>query len=88
MKDIIAPAAIEVDFNHVLIGTKYFRTLFAISYPVRVSQNWLSPLINFESPLDISTFYYPIDTSLIIQKMRRKIAEMEATINISVEEER
>ncbi|QQR93889.1 ATP-binding protein [bacterium] len=86
VKDIIAPAAIEVDFNHVLIGTKYFRTLFAISYPVRVSQNWLSPLINFESPLDISTFYYPIDTSLIIQKMRRKIAEMEATINISVEE--
>jgi hypothetical protein len=85
ISDIIAPAAIEVDFNHVLIGTKYFRTLFATSYPKFVSANWLSPLINFEYPLDISTFYYPIDSAAILQKLRRKIGEMEATMNIDLE---
>ncbi|MEI6887353.1 MAG: DUF87 domain-containing protein [bacterium] len=85
IKDVIAPAAIEVDFNHLLIGTKYFRTLFATSYPKFVGANWLSPLINFEYPLDISTFYYPIDSALILQKLRRKIGEMEATLNIDLE---
>jgi len=85
VQDIIAPAAIEVDFNHVLIGTKYFRTFFAVTYPTQVVQNWLSPLINFDSPLDISTFYYPIDTAIILQKLRRKIGEMEATMNLDQE---
>lgn len=85
VRDIIAPAAMEVDFTHLLIGTKYFRTFFAVTYPTTVSQNWLSPLINFEYPADISTFYYPIDTRLILQKLRRKIGEMEATINLDVE---
>lgn len=85
VKDIIAPAAIEVDFNHVLIGTKYFRTLFAVSFPTTVQQNWLSPLINFDSPLDVSTFYYPISTVEILQNLRRKIAEMEATLKIDQE---
>lgn len=85
VKDIIAPPAIEVDFNHVLIGTKYFRTLFASSYPKFVGANWLSPLINFEFPIDISTFYYPVDSRLVMQRLKRKIGEMEATLNIDLE---
>lgn len=85
VQDLIAPPAIEVDFNHLLIGTKYFRTLFATAYPKFVGANWLSPLINFEHPLDISTFYYPVDTRLVMQRLKRKIGEMEATINIDVE---
>ena len=28
VKDIIAPSAIEVDFNHVKIGDTFYRTLF------------------------------------------------------------
>jgi len=83
--DIIAPPAIEVDFNHILIGTKYFRTLFASGYPKFVGANWLSSLINFEFPVDISTFYYPVDSRLVMQRLKRKIGEMEATINLQVE---
>ncbi len=83
--DIIAPPAIEVDFNHILIGTKYFRTLFASGYPKFVGANWLSSLINFEFPVDISTFYYPVDSRLVMQRLKRKIGEMEATINLDME---
>ncbi|MBN2016170.1 ATP-binding protein [Candidatus Dojkabacteria bacterium] len=85
VKDIIAPPAIEVDFNHILVGTKYFRTLFSSGYPKFVGANWLSPLINFEFPVDISTFYYPVDSRLVMQRLKRKIGEMEATINIDLE---
>lgn len=82
IKDIIAPSAIEVDFNHMLVGSKYFRTFFASAYPRTVTPNWLSSLINFEYPIDISTFYYPVDSGMILQRLKRKIAEMEATLHI------
>ncbi|MFH1544420.1 MAG: ATP-binding protein [Patescibacteria group bacterium] len=85
VKDIIAPPAIEVDFNHILVGDKYYRTLFATGYPKFVGANWLSSLINFEFPVDISTFYYPVDSNLVMQRLKRKIGEMEATINIDIE---
>ncbi len=86
VKDIIAPSAIEVDFNHMLIGTKFFRTYFASGYPRFVGANWLSSLINFDKPIDISTFYYPVDSGNIMKDLERKIAEMQATINIALDD--
>ncbi len=85
VRDIIAPSAIEVDFNHVKIGDKYFRTLFISGYPRFVGANWLEPIINFDHTITISMFYYPMNARNVLDDLRRKIAEMEATINISRE---
>lgn len=79
IKDIIAPPAIEVEFNHVKIGNTFFRTLFVSGYPRFVGANWLSPIINFDHSLDISMFYYPVKSKGILDDLRRKITEMEAT---------
>ncbi len=78
--DIIAPAAVEIDFNHLKIGNTYFRTLFVSGYPRFVSANWLYPLIAFDHSLDISMFVYPRESKEILDNLRRKIGEMEATI--------
>ncbi len=86
VKDIIAPSAIEVDFNHILVGSKFFRTYFVTGYPRFVGPNWLSPLINFDHPIDVTTYYYPVDTGLVMEKLKRKIGEFEATINIALDE--
>ena len=48
VKDIIAPSSMEVDFNHVQIDNKYYRSLFVVGYPRFVGMNWLSYLINFD----------------------------------------
>lgn len=85
VKDIIAPGAIEVDFNHIKIGGTYFRTLFVSGYPRFVSANWLSPLINFNHSLDIAMYIYPVEGKGILDELRRKIAEMEAEIQTTVE---
>lgn len=79
--DLIAPAAMEVDFNHIKIGNIYYRTFFVTSYPRFVGPNWLSSLITFEDSLDISMFYYPVDSRQVLQKLRNKIAQMEATLS-------
>lgn len=83
--DIIAPSALEVDFNHIKIGDKYFRTLFISAYPRFVGANWLEPIINFDQSITLTMFYYPINARNVLDDLRRKIAEMEATINIAKE---
>jgi len=79
VRDIIAPSAIEVDFNSMKIGNNYYRTLFVSGYPRFVGANWLSPIINFDHSLDLSMFYYPVKAKMILDDLRRKITELEAT---------
>jgi conjugal transfer ATP-binding protein TraC len=78
VRDIVAPSAIEVDFNHIRIGSSYYRTYFISGYPRFVGANWLSPIINFEHTLDISMFYYPVKSKVILDDLRKKITELEA----------
>ena len=65
-QDVIAPIDLEVDFNTLQMGNYYFRTFFVSGYPRFVGPNWLSPIINFEHSLRISTFYYPVDSKAIL----------------------
>lgn len=78
VRDIVAPSALEVDFNHIRIGSSYYRTYFISGYPRFVGANWLSPIINFEHTLDISMFYYPVKSKVILDDLRKKITELEA----------
>src|SRR3989338_4373149 len=80
IKDIIAPAFIEVDFNNIKIDDKFYRTLYVVGYPRYVSANWLYPLITFDHPLYISMYIYPTEAKVVLEDLKRKIAEMEATI--------
>lgn len=88
VKDVIAPGAIEVDFNHIKIGSKYFRTLFVAGYPRFVSPNWLGPLINFDHSLEIAMYIYPVEAKGVLDELRRKITEMEAELQITAEKGR
>jgi type IV secretory pathway VirB4 component len=80
VKDIIAPSFIEVDFNHLKIDERYYRTLYVVGYPRYVSTNWLYSLITFDHPLYVSMYIYPTETKGVLDDLKRKIAEMEATI--------
>lgn len=84
--DVIAPSSVEVDFKHIRVGEKYFKTFFIVDYPRFVSVNWLQPLIDFDHELTISMFAYPTSLNDVLSDLRRKIAEMEATISSQVEE--
>lgn len=80
VKDIIAPSYVEVDFNHLKIDEKYYRTLYVVGYPRYVSANWLYSLITFDHPLYISMYIYPTESKNVLEDLKKKIAEMEATI--------
>lgn len=82
--DLIAPESIEVDFDHLKIGNGYYRSLFVAGYPRFVAANWLSPIVNFDSSLDVSMFIYPVESRDVLNNIKRKIAEMEATIESDI----
>ncbi len=79
--DAIAPTKVEVDFKTIRVGNHFYRTFFVSGYPRYVSVGWLSPVIDFDHSLAISMFVYPIFTDDVLSNLKRKIAEMEATMS-------
>ncbi len=84
--DLIAPSSVEVDFRHIRVGEKFFRTFFVVDYPRQVSPNWLSILIDYKETMNTSMFVYPVESKDVLTNLRRKIAEMEATIQSDSEQ--
>jgi len=84
--DVLAPSSIEVDFNYIRVGERFYKTFFIVGYPRYVSPNWLSPVIDFNHSLDISMFIYPTSSSDVLSDLRRKTAEMEATIASQIDQ--
>lgn len=86
LPDVIAPSSVEVDFNYIRVGERFYKTFFVVGYPRYVSPNWLSPVIDFNHSLNISMFVYPTSSPDILSDLRRKTAEMEATISSQVDQ--
>ncbi len=80
IKDVVAPPLIDVDFDLLKIGNFYYRTLFVAGYPRFVSANWLEPLISFNHTLEIAMYVYPTRSEEVLENLKRKVGEMEATI--------
>ncbi|MBI2596410.1 ATP-binding protein [Candidatus Daviesbacteria bacterium] len=83
--DVLAPAEVEVDFSFLRINNSLYRSFFVSAYPRYAEPNWLEPLIDFDHSLDISMFIYPSTSKTVLDDLKRKIAEMEATIQTDIE---
>ena len=84
VKDLVAPSFIETDYSHIKIDSRYYRTLYVVGYPRYVSSNWLYNLITFDHPLFVSMFIYPTESKEILDDLRKKISQMQATIEIDL----
>ncbi len=80
IRDLIAPASLKVTSNYLELGGKFVRTIFVITYPRYISVGWFAPVINLNAPLDISMFFYPINTDVILKQLKNKVGTLEAQI--------
>lgn len=85
LEDVLAPSEIEVDFTHLRINNSYFRSYYVTGYPRFVEPNWIEPVISFDHSLLISMFIYPTESVGVLDQLKRKIAEMEATLQVDIE---
>ncbi|MDP3993810.1 MAG: ATP-binding protein [Candidatus Doudnabacteria bacterium] len=83
LRDLIAPSAMKVESNYLQVSGKYARSFFVLTYPRYLSTNWLSPVINMDIPMDISMFIYPMETDVIMKKLRDKVGQLQATISMN-----
>lgn len=80
IKDLIAPASIEVNSNFLKLGSKFLRTIFVVNYPRYISVGWFAPIINLNSTFDIAMFFYPVESSVILKQLKNKVGNLEAQI--------
>ena len=85
LRDLIAPSSLEFQVDHFRLGTKYGRTLYVYGYPREMYTGWLSNVINMDEVLDISMFIYPVDTQVVMQNLRKKVTQLEASMTINHE---
>jgi len=78
--DIIAPPSIEIASNYLKIGERFAKTFFIFSYPRYLSTAWFSPVINLSTPMDISLFFHPIETEMVLKQLRKKVTELQAEL--------
>lgn len=85
LRDLIAPSSIEIHSSYFRLGTKYGRTLYIYGYPRQIYTGWLSPLINIDEVLDISMYIYPVESQVVLNNLRKKVTQLEATMAINNE---
>ena len=59
--------------------------MYVYGYPRQIYTGWLSSIINIDEVLDISMFIYPVDTQIVLNNLRKKVTQLEATMNINME---
>lgn len=85
LRDLIAPSSIEINASYFRLGTKYGRTLYVYGYPRQIYTGWLSPLINIDEVLDVSMYIYPVESQVVLNNLRKKVTQLEASATISNE---
>jgi type IV secretory pathway VirB4 component len=80
VRDIIAPPYIGVMQDHIKLGERFAKSFFVFSYPRYLNTGWFSPVIDLNTPMDISFFIHPVSSELILKKLRKKVTEVSSEI--------
>lgn len=80
VRDLVAPAALEINPSYLKLGELYVRTLFVFEYPRYIAVGWFAPIINMDITADIALYFYPVKSSVILKQLKKKVGVLEAGI--------
>ncbi len=80
VRDVISPAAFEVNPTYLRISGVYARTLFVITYPRHIGLGWSAPVINLNKTLDVAMYFYPLPSNVILKQLQKRVGIMSAGI--------
>lgn len=80
VRDLISPASLRAEAKHLILGNKFARTIFVIGYPRYISVGWFAPIINLNLTFDVSMFFYPVRSSIILKQLQNKVGSISAQI--------
>ncbi|MEN8252526.1 MAG: DUF87 domain-containing protein, partial [Patescibacteria group bacterium] len=82
VRGLIAPSALHVEAGHLQVGGILSTTIFVVAYPRFLNDNWFSPIINIDFPMDVSMFIHPADTREVLKNLKKSAAHVHSQINI------
>lgn len=88
LRDFIAPSSIEYSKTHFQLGTRFARTYYVYGYPRQLTTGWLSSMVNLDEIMDLSLYVYPVESQVVLENLRKKVAQLEAGIMIDAEKGR
>jgi type IV secretory pathway VirB4 component len=84
LADLLAPAAVEVARDHLRLEYQYARALAIVGYPRSVGPGWLTPLIEFEQPIEIAFHVHPLETASIVKLLSHKLVQLQSSRLVDV----
>src|SRR4051794_32903383 len=84
LADLVAPAAVEIARDHVRLEYQYARVLAVVGYPRTVAPGWLSPLVDFVHPLELSIHIHPLDTGSVVKLLSHKLVQLQSSRLVDV----
>lgn len=88
LRDFIAPSSIEFQKTHFQLGTRYARTYYVYGYPRQLTTGWMSIMVNMDEVMDISLYVYPVESQVVLDNLRKKVAQLEAGLQLDAEKGR
>lgn len=77
--DLIAPSSWEVHRSYLRLDDAYVRSLAIVGVPRSVGLAWLSPLIGFGEPLDLSVHLTPLDSAAVIRTLTHRMVQLQSS---------
>ena len=78
--DLISPAALKAEPRYIDLGGKFASTMFIITYPRYISVGWFAPIVNLNLTLDVSMYFYPVKSHIILKQLKKKVGALEAEL--------
>jgi len=80
IRDLIAPASLRVQSDHLELNGQFVRTFFVVDYPRYINVGWFAPIINLSSTMDIAMYFYPVSSAVVLNQLKKKVGNLEAQL--------
>lgn len=85
LRDLVAPASLEFKSGYFMLGSRWCKTIYVYAYPRVIYTGWLSSVINLDEIVDISMFIYPVDSQIVMNNLKKKVTQLEASMSLNAE---
>ncbi len=82
VRGLIAPSAIQIESSKIHVGDTLATTIFVVAYPRYLNNNWFSPIVNIDFPMDIAMFIHPAQTHVVLKNLRKNATRLQSQINL------
>src|SRR5579875_2382485 len=86
LPDVLAPSALLERPSYLQVEDDYVRSLVVVGYPREVTMGFLTPLLTYDAPLDISIHIHMQDPAMMLRRYRRRKAELRASRRVATKQ--